>query len=610
MALIEIADLTYYYPGASHPALKGVTMAVAAGEFVLLAGPSGSGKSTLLRAVAGLVPNFHGGKVSGRVRLAGRDIWQATPDQAARLAGMVFQDPESQLVTPVVEAEIAFGLQNLGLGRELVARRVAEMLHFFALDPLRQAPVSQLSGGEKQKVALAAALAPYPLVLLADEPTSQLDPVAAEEILQLLKRINEENGMTVLLVEQRLERCLHMADRVVLMREGTISLDGRPAEVLANAQVWGGLMPPLPRIFAACGLASVPLTVKEGREWLAKLGAAGPETGPNLGEVATEPGLGDGRTGRKVLRFPVVSRISSGSSRSAAPATGPGGCRCGQVRGPTSGGEALAVVEHLSFRYDNGQVVLQDINFSLTPGRVVAVIGANGAGKSTLARLFNGLLRPTRGQVLVAGRDTRQVPVETMAGVVGYLPQNPGDMLFQSTVRGEVEFTLRAMGKEAEPGQVDRWLELVGLGSRAGANPRDLSGGERQLAALAAVLAGNPQVLVLDEPTRGLDYLVKARVGGILRELSGKERLVLVVSHDVEFVAEFADEIIFLSGGRLVALGPKEEILPEFFFFTPQVYRLFRGFVPGVLTVSRAEAELRRLARDALKAPPPVLAQG
>lgn len=607
MALIATTDLTYYYPGASRPALREVTMAVPAGEFVLLAGPSGSGKSTLLRAVAGLVPNFHGGQVSGQVRLAGRDIWQATPEQAAMLAGMVFQDPESQLVTPVVEAEIAFGLQNLGLGREVVARRVAEMLHFFGLDPLRQAPVSQLSGGEKQKVALAAALAPHPPVLLADEPTSQLDPVAAEEILQLLKRINEENGLTVLLVEQRLERCLHLADRVVLMREGAVCLDGGPAEVLTNTRMWGGLMPPLPRIFAACGLAPVPLTVREGRQRLARLGAGEPEFGAGREKTRRGPEPGDGHPGRKVSRPRAVNRIFSARNQGLGPAASGG---WGREPSPATAGAALAVVERLSFRYGSGQVALQDISFNLFPGRVVAVMGANGAGKSTLARLFNGLLQPTRGRVLVAGRDTRQVPVETMAQVVGYLPQNPGDMLFQSTVRGEVEFTLRALRKEVEPGQVDRLLELLGLGSRAGANPRDLSGGERQLAALAAVLAGDPRVVVLDEPTRGLDYLVKTRVGGILRTLTTEERLVLLVSHDVEFVAEFADEIIFLSGGRLVAWGSKEEILPEFFFFTPQVYRLFRGFVPGILTVSRAEAELRRLAGGTLKVPPPVLAEG
>ncbi|TDA69947.1 MAG: ABC transporter ATP-binding protein [Clostridia bacterium] len=608
MALIEIAELTYRYPGAGYPALQGVTVAVEAGEFVLLAGLSGSGKSTLLRAVTGLIPNFYGGEISGRVRLAGQDVWLARPDQVARLAGMVFQDPESQLVTPVVETEIAFGLQNMGWGREVVSRRVAEMLHFFALDSLRQAPVSQLSGGEKQKVALAAALAPHPSVLLADEPTSQLDPVAAEEILQLFKRINEENGLTILLVEQRLERCLHLADRVILMREGTVGQDGRPVEVLKNIRAWDGLVPPLPRVFASGGLSPLPLTVKEGRQWLARLGEAGAGSGSgDREETAPAQELELHHRRRRVSWFPRVNGLSPDASERR----GDEGCQA-EVRRPDGDAgarEPLVVVERLSFTYGNGKRVLEDISFSLSPGRVVAVMGANGAGKSTLVRHLNGLLRPTRGRVLVAGQDTGQVPVEVMAEVVGYLPQNPGDMLFQSTVRAEVEFTLRARDKKVEPDQVNRWLELVGLATRAESNPRDLGGGERQLAALAAVLAGDPRVLVLDEPTRGLDYQVKERVGNVLCTLAGEGKLVLLVSHDVEFVAEFAEAILFLSGGRLVAQGPKEEVLPEFFFFTPQVYRLFRGFVPGVLTVAKAEAELRRLVSRAAVPLPAVLAK-
>ncbi|MDN5347743.1 MAG: energy-coupling factor transport system ATP-binding protein [Clostridia bacterium] len=559
MGKVKVETLTYYYPRSSKPALENVSFTVQPGSFVLLAGGSGSGKSTLLRALSGLIPHFYGGRMAGTVQVGGLDTRRAGPPALAEVVGCVFQDPENQLVMPTVEAEVAFGLQNLGFSPALIRRRVAEVLQFFGLDHLREAEVRQLSGGQKQKLALAGVLALHPSILLLDEPTSQLDPVSAEEILQLIKRINEENGLTIILAEQRLERCLHLADELLFLENGRLVGQGPSAAMVRELSRRDSLLlPPLARLFAGYHFKDLPLTVKEGRTLLRAMGFK-------------EDGA--------------VNKMPENKNRLMRP----------QKKPPASTpGNTSVKIENLGFTYPGGKEVLKGISLELKQGEVVALIGANGAGKSTLARHFNGLLKPVRGRVVVGGRDTRRYQVEDMADLVGYLPQNPNDLLFHPTVRRELEFTLTARGLK-DAGQVQEALHLLELEDLAQADPRDLSGGERQRAALAALLVGDPQVLVLDEPTRGLDYRLKAKLGQLLCRLAEAGKTVFIITHDAGFVAEYAGRVIFLSAGEIVADGPKEEVLAGFYFFTPQLYRLFYNFKTNVFTYEQARKALEEV---------------
>ncbi|MFZ5652128.1 MAG: ABC transporter ATP-binding protein, partial [Bacillota bacterium] len=362
MALFKVENLTYYYPDGEKPALSGINLSIKEGEFVLVAGESGSGKSSLARVLAGLIPDFYGGRFGGRVYFQGREMRGIDRRKLARQVGMVFQDPEKQLVMTGVEAEIAFGLENLGLPQKEMFRRVAEVISFLGLTELRQEFTASLSGGQKQKLALAAVLAMQPQVLVLDEPTSQLDPVAAEDFFNLVKRLNEEMGFTVVLIEQRLERCFHLADRVVIMEGGRVVQDGAPDQAARWAVRSGGhMVPPVARFFSVLGFPSLPVTVKEGRRQLRQSFSGWP--------------------------------LSGGPDLRKAPAS------------RSTGQTPLLEAKNLWFTYTNGREALQDINLIVNAGEFVALLGENGAGKSTLLKNMAGLLQPGRGKVLTKGSD-------------------------------------------------------------------------------------------------------------------------------------------------------------------------------------------------------------
>ncbi|WP_051276163.1 ABC transporter ATP-binding protein [Desulfovirgula thermocuniculi] len=550
MALFKVENLTYYYPASAEAALRNISLEIREGEFLLLVGASGSGKSTLARVLAGLIPDFYGGKMGGRVLFKGREMRTLDRRQVAREVGMVFQDPERQLVKTQVEAEVAFGLENLGLPLPEMRRRVAEVLAFMGLEPVKGSFIAHLSGGQKQKLALASVLAMQPRVLVLDEPTSQLDPASAEEILQLVRRLNEETGLTVVLAEQRLERCLHLADRVILLARGEVVCEGRPAEV---AQEIAGadplLLPPVARFFTRLGVSPVPITVKEGRQIL--LGRLRPEGGP---------------AGRPT---PAPTKNS-----------------------PVRGGNPAAVeMQGVWYTYPQGNEALKGVSLNLQKGEFAVILGANGAGKTTLVKQMVGLLRPDRGKVWALGKDVGRGGFKEIRGRVAYLSQNPNDYLFQDTVEGELLFTIRNLGLN-ERTLVDELLERLGLLKYRNANPRELSSGERQRVALASVLVARPQLIVLDEPTRGIDYRLKAELGRLLREEAEKGCTVVVVTHDVEFAAEYARQVVIMHGGEIVAEGEKHALLGNSLFYSPQMARLCRGFCEGVLTVAEAVEKL------------------
>jgi energy-coupling factor transport system ATP-binding protein len=551
--------LSYSYPDEKEPALKKINLTLNEGEFVLLSGVSGCGKTTLLRAIAGLVPDFHGGHLAGAIYLDRIPLTRIPHRQRLLKTGIVFQEAERQLLMNTVEAEIAFALENLGFPPALIKRRIMEVAAALDLTDCLPQATATLSGGQKQKVVLASILAWEPEILLLDEPTSQLDPVAAEQILNSIRRLNEDSGLTVILAEQRLERCFHLADRVLVMKNGAIACDEQSFDKLSHWAVKNetSCLPPVARLFAGCAFSKIPASIKEGRGVLRSLAPQG-DFSPSFS--AASPGLGNKLDAERSFEQPVVE------------------------------------VEKVWFRYPEGKEVLKDISFNLKAGEFAVLMGPNGAGKSTILKNLNGLLRPGRGKIKICGRDSKGVPVAELANSIAYLSQNPDDYLFLPTVREEVKFSLQYLaGKDDIDSRSDQVLQRFGLCRLAQLNPRDLSSGERQKVALAAVLASEPRVLLLDEPTRGLDYRHKEELGRILLEMQAEGTAILMVSHDVEFVAEYAAKVIFIADGSLLCSGSKYDMLSSSTFYSPQVTKVFRGIAQGIVTLEQAQELLQRI---------------
>jgi energy-coupling factor transporter ATP-binding protein EcfA2 len=543
---VEFERVSYTYPGATRPALDDVTLRIEPGELCVLAGLSGHGKSTLLRAACGLAPHFHGGTFVGRVRVEGLDTREHPPARLGALTGVLFQDPETQLVMGSVRAELALALESRGHSPGEVARGVEEVALALGIDRLLERSTHELSGGEQQRVALGAALAGRPRVVLLDEPTSQLDPVAGDELIGLLRRLNQEWDTTVVLCEHRIERCLSVADRVIAMHDARISYDGPPHAFLD----WAGetapaLQTPGARLFSLAGLEPAPVGVKQARATLRReglLGDVGADASPVLvpGEASEASGL------------------RSSSRRRGA-------------RRSFFGGDSPVPVEvsGLWLEIARGPAIVRGVDLRVEKGETVALMGRNGAGKSTLLRLLAGLLRPTRGSVRSAGR-------------VALLLQNPNDYFLRERVEQELS--------------ADALLR-AGLSDLAERNPRDLSGGERQRLALA-IVAGDgepPAVLALDEPTRGMDREAKAELAAEIRRRAGEGQAVIVATHDPEFAASCADRAVLLADGRAIADGPTSELLTGGWYFATETARILGG-ADGALDPERGAMLLRERA--------------
>ncbi|MEP7189506.1 MAG: ATP-binding cassette domain-containing protein [Roseiflexaceae bacterium] len=516
--MIHFQNLSYTYPGAAQPALRDVALHVPEGGFALVVGPSGCGKSTLARCVGGLVPHFSGGVLRGKLSVGGHDPVALGPSGMSRLVGYVFQDPEAQAVMDRVEDEIAFALEHAGLPRQEMRVRVEETLDLLDLAALRDRTLDSLSGGERQRVAIAAALALRPRILVLDEPTSQLDPQSAEDVLQALVRLNHDLGLTIVLVEHRLERVLPFVDQVIFL-SASGALSGSPEDVMPQIP----LAPPLIALGKALGWSPLPLTIKAG------------------------------------LRF--SRALTPPAAAPAAPAVAPAA--------------PFFELQRVDAAYD-GRQVLRGVDLAVAPGEIVALLGRNGAGKTTLLKCLVGLHRPTRGRALAGGEDTAGRDVAAICRLVGYLPQDPNALLFADTVREELLITLRNHGI-ADQGAVDALLMRLGLAQHAHAYPRDLSAGERQRVALGAIMVTRPHALLLDEPTRGLDYDAKQQLAELLREWRSEGIATLLVTHDVEFAALLADRVILLGRGEVIADGPAASVLGGSPLFAPQIARLFPG---------------------------------
>ena len=521
--MIELRGVTFRYDDVT--ILDGVDLVLEEGELVLVSGRTGVGKSTLLGIVTGLVPRFTGGKLSGSVLLDGHDVTRTPPRERADLVGYVGQDPAAGFVTDTVEEELAYGMEQLGLPPDTMRRRVEETLDLLGIADLRQRDLRTLSGGQQKRVAIGSVLTMHPRVLVLDEPTSALDPTAAEDVLATLTRLVHDLGLTVLVAEHRLERVVPFADRICLLTgDGGIRV-GDPASVLADSPV----VPPLVELGRIAGWSPLPLAVREARRAAREFTLLPPP----------EP-----------VRTPGVTRLAG--------------------RGLT--------VRH------GGTVAMRDVDLELAGNTVTALMGRNGCGKSSLLWALHGRERYA-GRLDVAGVDPAREDPARRRELAGLVPQTPADLLYLETVAEEC-----AAGDGPMTGRAGRCRELLDRlapGVPEDAHPRDLSEGQRLALALALVLVDRPGLLLLDEPTRGLDYPGKEALAAILRELAGEDMAVLVATHDVEFVAQAADDLLVMAEGELVSRGPVREVVAQSPAFAPQVTKVLG---PPWLTVDDVRA--------------------
>ena len=558
-AAIVFERVSITYPDAARPALTAVDLEIAEGELCLVVGRTGSGKSTLLGAVNGLVPHFTGGTLTGSVRVFGRDTRDHRPRDLADVVGVVGQNPLAGFVTDTVEEELAYWMEQLALAPDVMRKRVEETLDLLGLADLRHRPLRDLSGGQQQRVAIGSVLTTHPRVLVLDEPTSALDPSAAEEVLAAITRLVHDLGVTVLLAEHRIERVLQYADHLVhLSPEGRVEA-GPPAELMVTSSV----APPVVELGRLAGWTPLPLSVRDARRRVA----------------------------------PLRDRLSGSTPRQ-------GGRRpAGDAGAPVLRAQGVVV------RYGD-LVAVGDVDLTLRSGEVTALMGRNGSGKSSLLWALQGSGRRDRGRVAVlAGRDATAdaafpgdldpatldpATLDPARGrrLVGLVPQEPGDLLYLDTVDGECE---RADHESAtDAGTCARLLERIAPGIIPGQHPRDLSEGQRLALVLAIQLTADPAVLLLDEPTRGLDYGAKRQLRGVVHELADRGHAVLLATHDVEFVADTADRVVVMADGEVVADGPTADIIVSSPAFAPQVAKILSP--QPWLTVRDVRAALARHA--------------
>ncbi|MEV8345362.1 ABC transporter ATP-binding protein [Streptomyces niveus] len=545
--MIRFEKVSVTYADAPAPALQAVDLTVPEGELVLLVGPSGVGKSTLLGTVSGLVPHFTGGRLRGRVTVDGRDTRTHKPRELADVVGTVGQDPLAHFVTDTVEDELAYGMESLGLAPDVMRRRVEETLDLLGLAELRDRPIATLSGGQQQRVAIGSVLTPHPKVLVLDEPTSALDPAAAEEVLAVLQRLVHDLGTTVLLAEHRLERVVHYADQVILIPgPGEAPVIGAPERIMARSPVH----PPVVALGRLADWDPLPLSVRDARR---RAGALRAQLADKVPPLASEP-----------APAPVPPTARPGTPRTAL------GRLLHRRPQPTPATDVTAVT-HLSVL--RGRVeALRGIDLTVTPGETVALMGRNGAGKSTLLATLVGLVEPSSGSVTVGGRTPHRTHPRELIRQVGLVPQEPRDLLYADTVAAECAAADTDAG--APPGSCRALVDELLPHVPGATHPRDLSEGQRLALALAIVLTGRPPLLLLDEPTRGLDYAAKARLVNVLRALAAEGHAIVLATHDVELAAELARRVVILADGEIVADGATPQVVVSSPAFAPQVAKI------------------------------------
>lgn len=538
-AIIELDDVSFSYGGETDRALDHVTLEVRAGEFVGVVGPSGAGKSTLAAVMSGAIPHHFRGSFFGAARVDGRDTCEVSLTDIARVVGSVAQDIDAQMVAPVVEDELLFGLENFGVPHDQIERRLADALATVGIEALRDREIATLSGGQKQKVAIAAILALAPRALVLDEPTAALDPASSKLVFDTLRKLNRENGITVVVIEQKVALLAECCDRVVVLAEGRVAFDGTPREVFSHATELRRMGVDSPRVARVSNsLAEHGLTPAGGapclrvdeavelvRGLLADAGAGAPDAKTRV--AAT------GRTSR---------HAPAPRAHESAP---------------------VVSFRHVGFSYPGSGDGVSDVSLDVWPGELVGVVGQNGAGKTTMTKLLNGLLKPAAGQVVVTGLDTREVPVSRVARHVATLFQNPDRQLCKGTVLEEVAFGPELAGATPDEARERARRVIERFGLPADESPFSLSRGQRQMVALASVVVTEPEVVLLDEPTSGLDYRECMTVMETVRELAEGGCAVVMVSHDMEVVSDFAERVVVMADGHVLAQGPADELFAD-----------------------------------------------
>ena len=552
--VVVIHDLKYRYRGEKEQALDGVDLCLNRGEFLVVMGPSEAGKSTLAATINGLIPHFHKGKFLGSVNVLGRDTQKQTVAQMAEVVGMVFQDFEAQLFSTNVELEVAFGPENFAVEHSEIGRRINENLEYVGLNAFRRRPPSTLSGGQKQKLAIASVLALKPTILVMDEPTTDLDPISKMGVFEITSRLCKREDLTLMIIEHETEEALN-ADRVVLINHGKVVMDGPAREVLQDVDLMEslGVMPlGIPRFFKRMGFDQLPLTPEEGKR-------AFQAAGWSISQPKYEAILAQEQAALEKLTTPLI-----------------------QCKG-------------LAHTYKNGGVkALDGIDLDIFQGDMVAIVGQNGSGKTTLAKHFNGLLMPTGGEILVGGQPTRAQGVFKLGQKVGYVFQNPDHQIFSETVFEEVAFTprLRGLSEEVVKQYVAEALEAVGLQGAEQEDPFGMTKSGRQRVAVASVLAAKPDVLILDEPTTGLDYAEQRGMMDMVRRLNDNGSTIIFVTHHMWVVAEYAKRVFVMKDGKIMLRGTTREVFshgddlrqaflrpPHFVEFTNSIGRTF--LTPG-----------------------------
>lgn len=511
--MIRVNHLHYRYTRAGPRwILEDLNLCIEPGEYVLISGASGSGKSTLCRTFNGLIPHFYGGTMKGEVWVAGLDVSAHPVSELFAHVGMIFQNPDAQLFNSSVKRELAFGLESLGLPRDEIQRRVAESAGIIGISALLPRDPRHLSGGEQQLVIIAAALALGPQVMVLDEPYAHLDPANVVRVRSALREINRR-GTAIVLTEHRLQNAIDDVERVVVLDQGRVARDGPPRTVLQeDVTVFGLSPPPVVQVAWELGLSQIPLSTEE---------------------LITEI---DG-TNLSLDMFPAWPN-------------------------PTAfDGDPVLRVEHASFSLDDAPI-LSDVSLELRAGECLALVGANGAGKTTLIKHFNGLYRPSQGQVTVVGRDTRQARVSELARYVGLVFQNPNSQFFKFEVWDEIAAGAQALGCYDE-----EWLQelvsLFRLEPLLNRSPYRLSEGEKKRVGFASALAVRPAILVLDEPTAGQDFNFRRTLGDLLSELQRRGQTVVVVTHDLEFAERHADRWVLMAEGGVLVTGHPWEVMAD-----------------------------------------------
>ncbi len=535
--MITFDGVRVTYNDAEHPTLQDLDLEISEGELCLVVGPTGSGKSTLLKCVNGLVPHFTGGTVRGDVRVDGRSTRTYRPRDLVDVVGFVGQDPLAGFVTESVEDELAYGMESLSVSPATMRKRVEETLDVLGLADVRHRPLATLSGGQQQRVAIGSVLTTHPRVLVLDEPTSALDPQAAEDVLASLQRLVHDLGLTVLLAEHRLERVVQYADQVLFIPgDGAAVRFGNPAAMMAMSSI----APPVVELGRLAGWTPLPLSVRDARREAADLRKS-------LADVEA-PAL-----------HPAVT------------------------------GDPLATTNHLVVTYGVAPAI-RDVSTVFAQGEIVALMGRNGAGKSSLLRALVGLVTPSRGVVTSGGLDPSRARASQLIKAVGLVPQNASDILYADSVADELATADR--DADAPTGTAAGLLATLAPEVPADRHPGDLSEGQRLILALCVVLAAAPPLLLLDEPTRGLDYGAKRRLMTILRRLAADGHGVVLATHDVELVAEVATRVVVMAEGEVVADGPTAEVVVSSPIFAPQVAKVLAP--QPWLTVSDVAAALSR----------------